>query len=203
MAHQDPQARIDELEHALRVAHRRIEELNTRALQAEGAAEKASVESQLRVGFLEAGMKPDMVEFALADAMAKGQWKMHSNGQLVRMVDPHTADVTAQGDYVTPAMCAKSLKAKAPSFFPDQTKKPSTTTVSLASGVKNPWTREGWNLTDQGKIMAIDMREALRLAEEAGSPPYATSPPPPKTKPADEKISKATGQPIVSRATFY
>ena len=184
------QTRVEELEHALRVAHRRIDELNTRALQAEGAAERASVESRLRVGFIEAGMKPDMVEFALADALNKGQWKTQSNGQLVRMVDPHTADVTTDGSFVTPAQWAKSLKAKAPSFFPERERPATQVAPSEAGETPNPWSAAGWNVTLQSKVMQTNMREAFRLAEAAGSSPYASSPP------KAQQTGQQNGQPM-------
>ena len=35
--------------------------------------------------------------------------------------------------------------------------------------VKNPWSREHWNLTEQGKVMQSDMKKAERLATAAGT----------------------------------
>lgn len=38
------------------------------------------------------------------------------------------------------------------------------------SGAKNPWSKENWNMTEQGKILARDKAEANRLAQAAGMP---------------------------------
>lgn len=49
-------------------------------------------------------------------------------------------------------------------------------------GVKNPWTAENWNITEQGRLMTADPSKADQLAKQAGHTDAATArKPAPKT----------------------
>jgi hypothetical protein len=80
--------------------------------------------------------------------------------------------VDTNGDYVTPQNWLKGLKTEAPHFFQDAQVSP-----GAKEEVLNPWSREYWNVTKQGRVAAVSIDEAHRLAAMVGSHVGATHPP--------------------------
>jgi hypothetical protein len=166
--------RVSELEHQLQVAQRRCEELEIAARQAERAAEKATIESHIRAAAVEVGIIPDAIQDVVYKALEGGQWKTNSKGRLVHYVDEQPV-VDIHGDYMTPQVWLKGLRSTAAHFFSDGQVSP-----GAKEEVLNPWSREYWNLTKQGRIAAVSIDEARRLAEAVGSLLGATQPPTPR-----------------------
>jgi hypothetical protein len=164
--------RTSQLEHQLQIAQRRIEELETRALQADRETERMKIEVHIREAALEAGVRPGAVPDLVARAVRSGEWKVDSQGKLMRMAEG-LPDVDTRGDYVTPKTWVHSLKDEAPYYFTGgQTQRPDDSSAEKPAGHlhtgPNPWLAQNWNMTRQARICGISMQEAARLAAEAG-----------------------------------
>lgn len=64
----------------------------------------------------------------------------------------------------------KAMKAAVDSKFKEGGTDPQRGKGGGSSGFKNPWSKEHWNMTEQGKILTKDRAEANRLAIAAGRP---------------------------------
>jgi hypothetical protein len=173
--------RVTQLKHQLQIAQRRAEEAETRAAQAERSYEKSQIEIHIREAAAACGVKEGAIPDVVARALRTGEWKLDSQGKLLRQKDG-LPDVDTKGDYITPKNWVKSLRSDAPFYFQDgqevvdaQVAKPG----HLHTGV-NPWLPEHWNMTKQARICAVSMIEAAHLAEEAGTKVGATRPTPKK-----------------------
>jgi hypothetical protein len=165
----DYQARIADLEHNLQVLQRRLEEAETRAMQAERETERMKIETHVREAALESGVKPGAIPDVVARAVRSGEWKVNSQGALMRMKEG-LPDVNTRGDYVTPKSWVRRLKDEAPYYFDggqDTVDAPAAKPGHLHTG-PNPWLVENWNMTRQARICAVSMTEAARLAAGAG-----------------------------------
>jgi hypothetical protein len=170
MSVEEYKAKISELEHQLQTAHRRLDEMKLRVLQAEGAAERSTIESHLRAAALHAGIVDGAVDDVVARAVRAGEWKVDTKGKLIRMRDG-VADVDTHGQPITPKSYFRALKAEAPFYFAE-----AATATKGGDGADNPWSAEAWNVTKQSRLCSINMDEARRLAAAAGSSLDATKP---------------------------
>jgi hypothetical protein len=159
-----------ELESQILILQRRLEEAETRAIQAERATEKKTVEMEIRNAAAVVGANPAAMEDLLDRALKSGDWRTNSKGQLMRMVEG-VPEVDTDGNYVTPRAWLKSLKPTAPYLFIDAADGGEKDTVE-----RNPWLSQHWNMSDQGKLYAKDKVKAEQLAAAAGSRVGATRP---------------------------
>jgi hypothetical protein len=179
-------SQTDDLSVELEKAQRRISQLETEAMQAQAAAERATIESHLRLAAFAAGSAEGPAEAAVADAMRSVTWKVDSKGRLVRVLPDGQYDMTPSGQPVTATAWMRQYAKTMPSYFP-HAKPAGAPGAAGTSGTSsppqgftgpNPWSREHWNLTEQSKYMLKEGREkAEAMAAAAGSPVNATHPP--------------------------
>jgi hypothetical protein len=158
-----------ELEIQNETLRRRILDLESKVLQAEHTAERAVIERELTVAALSTGMMPKAVEGAVSTSIGTGEWKLTTDGKVVRYLDGKPS-VDTLGEYLTAEEYFKDHKKKLPSFYSDAQDKPQ-------NQKKNPWTREHWNLTQQSLEIAKSLDDARKMAADAGSSLTGTKPP--------------------------
>jgi hypothetical protein len=174
-----------ELEQQLAKAESLAQKNETRAIQAEGAAEKAAIESHLRIAALEAGSTQEPtagsaegpLDSVVRRAMADEKWKVDSQGKLYRLGDDGEPVMTPTA-YETPAVWMRQFRETLPGAFPKHQQGVQAAAQGSPGAAKNPWSREYWNITDQGHFMNDHGMDAANAAA-AGSTVYAVSPPAP------------------------
>lgn len=78
----------------------------------------------------------------------------------------------ADGTPLTPRSWVEQMKVKAPHLFKGSSGGGAANNASGAGGEgPNPWKKETWNLTNQGKLRRTDPEKARRLAIQAGQKP--------------------------------
>lgn len=169
--------RISELEAQNEILKRRCEELEGRCVQAEVAAEKATVGAALKAAAIEAGFRPGAAEDVVGRAMREGVWRLDSLGKLLRVREDGHFDMTPQGDYVSATSWMRDLTKKLPGYTVDCEQQAAQST----GNDQNPWSAAAWNLTRQGEYISKEgIAAAQAAADAAGSPLYATRPPQPQ-----------------------
>lgn len=176
-----PQA--DDLQRELETARRRIAQLETEVMQAQAEAERAAIESHLRIAALEAGSTQEPtsgsdvgpLEDVVRRAMIDENWKIDSQGRSYR---PRQDGLY---DYTPPSTWMKKFRETMPPYFPKYQGSDATGTSGASNPVgtgPNPWTREAWNVTKQSEyILKEGMAKAEAMATAAGSTVHATHPP--------------------------
>ncbi|EWY36423.1 hypothetical protein N825_27140 [Skermanella stibiiresistens SB22] len=161
--------RVLELEAQVAALQRRLDEAEIRARQAERARELEAITRHVREAALAEGVLPTALDDVSDRAIRSGQWKLSAKGDIYRVEDGVPV-VTPAGDYVTPRAWLKGLKEQAGFYFADDPHQQAN------AGVVNPWTKDHWNLSEQGRIARESHETAQRLAAEAGSTLGATRP---------------------------
>src|SRR5688500_2147953 len=105
--------RISQLEHRNTELEQQLVIAEARIKEAESIAQRATVESHMRIAALEVGIFPSAMYDVVDRALKTGEWKTDSKGRLLRQRDG-VADVDIKGNYVTPNAYLKSLKSEAP-----------------------------------------------------------------------------------------
>jgi hypothetical protein len=155
-------SREEELEHQLEIVTRRLDEAEKERKRVEKELEQKVIETHLREAIATAPVKvaPSAMLDVLKRAVAGGEWKVDSQGRLLRLAADGLPDVDVRGEYVGPANWLRSLQTEAPHLFVSED--------AEAGAVKNPWARETFSLTEQGKLIQSNPSLAQRLASAAG-----------------------------------
>lgn len=137
--------------------------------QLRGTIQTSDLHSQLRAAAVAAKVQDTAIE----DVLVFGErvFKFDEDGALV----PKEGSKLAAG--VTPGEWIESLRESKPHLFPMSTGSGSRGSGGGAGG-KNPWAKENWNLTEQGKVIQEKGEDhAKRMAESVGSFVGASKPP--------------------------
>jgi hypothetical protein len=170
--------RLKETESQLEKTERQVETHKTRAVQAEAAAERVTLESSLRLALIEGGAKPDAITDIVSASISRGEWQVDSEGRVVHLKDGEL-DVGVEGR-VTPKAWVTQKRSELPTYFVDQDQKASGPAHSK-NDAQNPWSPSAWNVTEQSKyIMKEGMTKAELMAHAAGTSVHATGPVKPK-----------------------
>jgi hypothetical protein len=170
-----------ELEQELAKAEKLAAKNEVCAMQSEGAAEKAIVESHIRAAALEAGSTAEPTEGSdrgpLDDVvrrmMIDHDWKADSQGKPFRPLPD------GKLDYTSPAELMKKLRTDMPPLFPKHQGAAATGANGIPAGTgPNPWSKKNWNQYEQNQYQIAHGEDAAdALARSVGSSLYATHPP--------------------------
>ena len=149
-------------------------------MQAEGAAEKAIVESHIRAAALEAGSTAEPtagsergpLDDVVRRMMIDHDWKADSEGKPFRPLP------NGDYDYTSPSALMKKLRTEMPPLFPKHQggTDPASSSPQASSG-PNPWTLEHWNQHAQNQYeIQHGTDKATAMAAAAGVDVYATKP---------------------------
>lgn len=130
------------------------EEAERRAQEAQQQAAQRLIQAEAKVVAVEAGVKPDRIPYVL------------------RLADLSSVDVDENGQ-----VDATALRAAIEAVLRDVPELKGATTAPGKSGAdftggtgtidRNPWSKEHWNLTEQGRIFRENPELARRLMKEA------------------------------------
>jgi len=124
------------------------------------AAQLTTRDLQVEVSSLGAGL-------GLSQAVVE-DLQIHAESELIRGPD----GVFATQDGQTAASWAQDMVAARPHW----TGSGSTQSGDIPSGRDNPWSKAGWNITNQGRVMAGGIDRAKQMAAEAGVDVHASRP---------------------------
>lgn len=154
----------------------RLAPLEKRAKEAEAAAASANsrlVELQINQGAVAAATKRGLRLTAIADltARARGVFKLVNGVPTALEADGQTPRVSKDG--ITPMSFdewTETLVVEAPHLFETNSGGGAAGSGSggAGNGVKNPWKKESWNLTEQMKLQRNDPKQAQQLKAAAG-----------------------------------
>lgn len=152
--------RIEELEAQVQTLQRRLTEAEAKAIRAEEQLSRTAVEIGIRDAIAKSPVPvhPSAMTDLIKRAAA-GEWKEIS-GQLIRM-DGGLPALDSNGHDMTPARWLLSLKADAPHLF-------AAADAAAGSSTKNPFSKDSWSLTEQGKLFQSNPDLARKLAADAG-----------------------------------
>lgn len=106
------------------------------------------------------GVRSSATEDLHARIMGMGEWR-EDGGRLV-LWENGLAKRTAAYDVITPDVAIRQMKPEAPHFFDDAEASPKDSAA-------NPWRRDQWNLTEQGRVFRESPARARTLAAAAGA----------------------------------
>lgn len=165
---------IEHLEAEIARLTRENEKLRTEVRQAKRDHEKSEVTWRVREAARVVGVAETALEDVVGRALTSGEWGLDTKGRLRRMV-AGGPEVDISGEYVSPTTWIKSQRPHSPHWFADASaalaSEPSATAPirqSLPTGGKNPWSKEHYNMTEQGRIYKQSPELAQRMAEAAG-----------------------------------
>jgi hypothetical protein len=179
--------RLEETEQELSKAKRLAQQAEIRAVQAEGSAEKAIVESHIRAAAIAAGStleptegsKTGPLEDVVRAAMSQARWKTNSEGKVFLEGDDGKPVMTTEG-HSTPLDWMQSYRQKWHRLFPKHQGDAgtgSTTGAGVPAGDVNYWSPERWDTTEQGYVIRDHgMAAAKAMADAEGVDVYATKP---------------------------
>lgn len=129
---------------------------------------RAIIDREISDAALANGVRGSAVPDLLARAERSG-WVMSERGRVV-MRDEDAIAIGADG--ITPLTPREwingQLRDQAPHFFDMPTGGGSLGSGASGAGGKNPWSKDNWNMTEQGQIILKDPAQARRLAANAG-----------------------------------
>lgn len=153
---------------------RELEKWKTEARQAKRDHEKSEITWRMREAGRSAGVAETALDDVVARALNNGEWGLDSKGRLRRLVNGGP-EVEIDGSFVSPTTWIKSQRPHSPHWFADASaalaSEPSATAPirqSLPAGGKNPFAKETWNMTEQGRIYKQSPQLAQQMAEAAG-----------------------------------
>jgi hypothetical protein len=155
---------------------RERDQLKSRLTEVEG--ERDNLRGTIQTGNLHselrrAAIAAKVADTAIEDVLIFGEREFQFDADGV--IAPKDGSKLAAG--TTPAEWLEGLREAKPHLFPLSTGSGARGAGGGAGG-KNPWSKEGWNLTEQGKIITEKGEEhAKRLAESVNSYIGATSAP--------------------------
>jgi hypothetical protein len=143
-----------------------LEQRETELSQAKRAYEKTEISRQFERAMTKANVPHRAWEDVLERVHRANEWKLDSRGRMFRELPTGGPSVKVTGDYYTADEFIESLKGIAPHL----TEASPVTQQGAGTGVggKNPWSKDSWNMTEQGKIFRENPERAQRLAAEAG-----------------------------------
>jgi hypothetical protein len=134
-------------------------------------------QENIRRALRDAAIDAKVISPALDDAVLVGErmFEMSEDGKLVTKAD---AGCSAG---LSPKEWAKEMQAVRPHWFPvSQGGGAAGGRGPLATGKENPWSRDGWNITEQGrKVKEFGEAKAAEMAAKVGSKLGAIRPPKP------------------------
>jgi len=157
------------------VLQSRLSPFEKRAKEAEALAATANarlVELQINQGAVAAASKRGLAPTAIADltARARSAFRLVNGAPVAVEADGQTPRLSKDG--VSPMSFdewADTLAAEAPHLFERNSGSGAAGSGSSGSGngVKNPWRKESWNLTEQMKLIRSDPKQAEQLKASA------------------------------------
>jgi hypothetical protein len=155
-------SRIDELEQQVLTLQRRLVEAEAKSIRAEQQLERVTVEVAVRDAIAKSSVPVHPAAVAdIVKRAAAGTWKPNDQQGLLLMDGLVPAMDPTSADYTTPARWLAGLQTQAPHLF-------QAPGGSDAGAVKNPWLKESFNMTEQGRIYKADPDLAKQLATQAG-----------------------------------
>lgn len=129
-------------------------------------------EKLIDAALVEAGLKTGLRATAQDDLIARGRnvFRLSEDGTSVIALDKDGNKVFGtDGEPLTPASWVAGLSKTADHLFdPSAGGGSGNQQPGRTTGVKNPWSKEHWNLTEQGKAISADKTMARTLAAAAG-----------------------------------
>lgn len=113
-----------------------------------------------------AGVAGKVRDTAMDDALilAERVFEVTDDGKVV------TKDNVGVTPGVDPAVWFQEMQTKRPHWWPEsQGGGAGGSSGSGAGGTSNPWSKDGWNMTEQGKIQRQNPQRAAQLAKMAGT----------------------------------
>jgi|tagenome__1003787_1003787.scaffolds.fasta_scaffold20306525_2 hypothetical protein len=154
--------RIDELEQQVLTLQRRLVEAEAKTIRAEQQLERVTIEVGVRDAI--AKSPTPVAPAALADVIRRavqvGGWHQDAQRGLVRR-DGGLPDIDLMDRDVTPKVWLENLQNEAPHLF-------QAAGGSDAGAIKNPFAKDTWNMTAQGKLFQSNPDLARQLAVQAG-----------------------------------
>jgi len=157
------------------VLQSRLSPFEKRAKEAEALAATANarlVELQINQGAVAAASKRGLAPTAIADltARARAAFRLVNGAPVAVEADGQTPCLGKDG--VSPMSFdewADTLAAEAPHLFERNSGSGAAGSGSsgAGNGVKNPWRKESWNLTEQMKLIRSDPKQAEQLKANA------------------------------------
>ena len=141
-------------------AKTRVTELEGIVANFEGKEKGRTIHDQVRRAAKAAGVLDEAVDDALM--LADRTFELTEDGVAVVKKDTSFAEGLQPKDWFA------DLQAKRPHWWPATAGGGAGGNRGGNGGGTNPWSHEGWNLTDQGKIYAADKGRAETLAKAAG-----------------------------------
>jgi hypothetical protein len=148
---------------------RRVAELEETIARLTAERDRAVLGKTFASAVAGAGVRPDAIGDAVENVFRAGEWKIDDKGRIALHRDGY---VDHDGDYEVITLdkyVHKIMKTNSP-FYWSSDDVTNGTAVPLPPGTKNPWSKEHWSLTEQGKIFREDRALAERMAAEAGKP---------------------------------
>lgn len=158
MSEDDAKAALDAYK-AQKAAEKTPEQLAQEAQQTANtrieAAKRALVRASAQAAAVQLGVRPERVDYALKLANLSG----------VEVGE----DMAVDGDAVAAAL--KKVLDDLPELAGAVTSTPAANPAEMrqAAGKDNPWSREGFNLTEQGRLLRSDPKLAAKLMAAAGA----------------------------------
>lgn len=155
-------------------AKNRVTELEVIVAGFESKEKGRTIHDQVRKAAKAAGVLDEAVEDAIM--LADRTFELQDDGLAVVKVDSGFTAGLQPKDWFA------DLQAKRPHWWPATQGGGAGGNRGGAGGGSNPWSHEGWNITEQGKIYAADKGRAESLSKAAGhqSPLGAMKPEPKK-----------------------
>lgn len=139
--------------------HNTVQELTSKVQTYEQREISRKIEGDIRKACVKAKMLPEAIE----DALIYGD-------RLFEVIDGRT--VVKENAGFTPGLdpvnWLADMQTKRPHWWGETTPGGSRG-GNGASFASNPWSAEGWNMTEQGKILRADRAKAEQLAKQAGT----------------------------------
>lgn len=140
-----------------------------------GKLKTKNAQTIIDAALLEAGTKAGLRPTAQQDLIARGRvvFSLAEDGETIQAVDSQGQPVYGDaGDKLTPDSWIRKISKEASHLFGDSSgggasppgggKPPGNTSKG------NPWMKDSWNLTEQGRLIREDREKARQLAHAAG-----------------------------------
>lgn len=141
---------------------KRIEESENVIAQFNAKERQRSIHDAVRSAATSAKVLPEALEDALM--LAERVFDVDESGSVV------TRDSVGVTPGIDPAVWLTEIQQKRPHWWaPSQGGGSRGSNVNGAGGAMNPWSKEGWNMTEQGKVYRENPQRAEQLAKSAGT----------------------------------
>lgn len=168
------QRTLDATKRSLEAEQKKVVEAKAAATALENSIKRDRMRTTIREGAAGSGIVPTAIEDAVL--VGEGMFEMKDDGTLLTKVG---VDGITPG--LSPKEWYKEMQEKRPHWYPASVGGGSgggRGPGGVPYGKENPWTAEGWNLTEQGKFLRKEGQEkAAAAAARAGSALGALRPP--------------------------